>query len=177
MNTEDLERLRYPLGRYVALGSYQASIVQNSMERIALLPQRLTSVVSGSTPAQWKNRYRPEGWTATQVIHHLSESHLNGLVRFKLALTEETPAQKPYSADRWVQLVDGTEAPVEIALDLIRALHAKWGFLMRSLSPGQWQRAYFHTEQKKNIPLFDLARMYAWHGEHHLRHLEIALRA
>ncbi len=40
--------------------------------------------------AQLETRYK--NWTVRQIVHHLADSHLNGYVRFRLALTEDRPA-------------------------------------------------------------------------------------
>ena len=39
---------------------------------------------------------------------------MNSYIRFKLALTEDTPTIKPYFEDRWAKLADARTAPVEL---------------------------------------------------------------
>lgn len=59
--------------------------------------------------------YRPGGWTARQVIHHVPESHMNAYIRFKLALTEDEPVIKPYDEAAWAKLIDNEVTPVEVS--------------------------------------------------------------
>jgi hypothetical protein len=40
------------------------------------------------------------------VVHHLADSHLNSLIRFKFALTEDRPTIKPYFEARWAELAE-----------------------------------------------------------------------
>jgi hypothetical protein len=35
---------------------------------------------------QLNTQYRTGGWTLRQVVHHVADSHMNSLTRFKLAL-------------------------------------------------------------------------------------------
>jgi hypothetical protein len=37
-------------------------------------------------------------------VHHCADSHINSILRFKLALTEEKPTIKPYFEDRFAEL-------------------------------------------------------------------------
>jgi hypothetical protein len=57
-------------------------------------------------------RYRPEGWTITQVVHHCADSHINSYMRFKLALTENVPTIKPYEESLWAELPDNQFSPL-----------------------------------------------------------------
>ena len=66
------------------------------IEDIAAAPMRMREAVTGLTPAQLDTHYRDGGWTLRQVVHHVPDSHLNAYIRFKLALTEESPTIKPY---------------------------------------------------------------------------------
>jgi len=57
----------------------------------------------------------------------MPDSHLNGYVRFKLALTEDVPTIKPYDEAKWAELEDGKSKLVEHSLTLLDALHAAMG--------------------------------------------------
>ena len=90
----DLEALRYPLGRFAEVpltGAVRAAAIG----RLAALPGQARAAVAGLSDAQLDTRYRPDGWTIRQVVHHLADSHMNGLIRLKLALTEDHPTIKP----------------------------------------------------------------------------------
>ena len=45
--------------------------------------------------------YRPGGWTLRQVVNHVADSHINSYVRFRWALTEESPLIKAYDEKAW----------------------------------------------------------------------------
>jgi hypothetical protein len=109
------------------------------------------------------------------VVHHVPDSHLNAYVRFKLALTEDNPTIKPYEEARWAELPDTSGTQVGVSLMLLEALHRRWVVLLRSLTEEQWARTYFHPEQQKTLRLDRILAMYAWHGKHHVAHIN-ALR-
>ncbi len=168
---ETLEQLRFPIGKFIAPGSYDSRLVASHIQEIARLPEQLAAAVRGLDKEKLDTPYRPEGWTVRQVIHHVPESHMNAFVRFKLGLTEDNPAIKPYEEDRWVRLPDIAVTPVQVSLDLLSSLHTRWVGLLQSLTPEQFSRTLFHPEHKKSITLWHLTSMYAWHGKHHLAHI------
>ena len=167
---QDLDALRYPVGR----ASYKTDLTAGDrkalIDRIAQLPARLRDAVAGMDDATLDTSYRPGGWTARQVVHHLPDSHMNAYVRLKLALTEDDPAIKPYEEAEWAKLPDSS-APVAVSLDLLTALHARWTALMRSLGDSDWRRTYMHPEAGRT-PLDKMLQTYAWHCDHHLAHVQ-----
>lgn len=64
--------------------------------RIEVLPELIPKAVEALFLEQLNCSYRPGGWTLRQVVHHIVDSHINGCIRFKLALTEECPAITPF---------------------------------------------------------------------------------
>jgi hypothetical protein len=167
--------LRFPIGKAQAPQAFDPALVKQEMTDIAAFPARLAAAVQASDSARLKNTYRPGGWTALQVIHHVADSHINSYCRFKLALTEDNPVIKPYDEAAWALLADYEESLVETSLDLLRALHAKWSLLMARMTDAQWSRTFFHPESKRTIALYENVSIYGWHCRHHLRHVEIAL--
>lgn len=111
--------------------------------------------------------YRDGGWTVRQVVHHLADSHMNAVLRLKLALTEPNPTVKPYEEGDWAKLAD-TALPVEPSLALLGGLHLRWSALLEALTPQAWAREWTHPAQGQTYAVDTLAAMYAWHGRHHL---------
>ena len=162
--------LRYPIGKFRLEGEVTREHVAAWVEDIAALPNDLRSAVSPLTDGQLDTRYRPGGWTVRQVVHHLADSHMNSYVRFKLALTEDRPVIKAYDEKSWASLPDSRE-PIAPALDLLEALHRRWVDLLRSLSWAQLQREFVHPDYGASR-LAVTVGAYAWHGRHHLAHIE-----
>ncbi|MDQ2899991.1 MAG: bacillithiol transferase BstA [Acidobacteriota bacterium] len=162
-----MEDLRYPIGEFRIEGEITEPRRTKWIEEIAEAPGRLRGAVEGLTEGQLDTPYRPEGWTVRQVAHHLPDSHMNCYVRFRLALTEEEPAIKPYEEAKWAELTDARTAPVELSLALLEALHGRWVMLMRSFGDAEFGRAFRHP--KLGLLRLDWsAGLYAWHGRHHV---------
>ena len=162
--------LRYPIGEFKFEGPLTNDSRQDLISKIAETPARMRAAVAGLTAEQLDTPYRDGGWTVRQVVHHVPESHMNSYIRFKLAITEDTPTIKPYFEDRWAQLDDAHQAPIELSLDLLETLHGRWVWFLRSLKDADFQRTFLHPELgpvslDKNIAL------YAWHGQHHVAHV------
>jgi len=124
-----------PAGEYVSELPIGAARRGDLIGELAQLPARLRELVSGMNEAQLETRYK--SWTVRQIVHHLADSHLNGYVRFRLALTEDRPTIKNYDRARWAELSDSKTADVELSLSLLESLHARWAMLLRTLTDGE----------------------------------------
>jgi hypothetical protein len=169
----ELESLRYPIGQFRwddASGSRE--------EWLAVIddtPKELRRAISGLGDSQLDTPYRPGGWTVRQVVHHYADDHMNSYMRFKLALTEDGPVIKPYSEPSWAELPDARLGPVEPSLALLAALHLRWVAAWRNLKEEDWSRTFKHPRRENPISLEQLARLYCWHGRHHVAQIR-ALR-
>jgi hypothetical protein len=166
MTTPDL---RFPVGRFAFTGADEASRAE-SIAIIADLPARMRAAVQGLSDAQLDTRYRPDGWTVRQVVHHVPDSHMNAYMRFKFALTEDTPRIKPYDEGAWAELPDGRSGPVDPSLSILDGLHARWTVLLRSMRPADFQRQLEHPEHGV-LSLDRMLALYAWHSRHHVAHI------
>lgn len=140
------------------------------IDQIAAAPERLREAVAGLSQEQLDTPYRPGGWTARQVAHHIPDSHVNAYVRFKLALTETEPALRTYEESEWAKLPDTAATPVEVSLQLLDALHRRWVTLLRSLSEKDFARTARHPSWGL-VTVDLLLAQYAWHGRHHVAHI------
>lgn len=166
MNTD----LRYPLGRFDKKIVVTDFMIEEFISDIEKLPSQLRSETENLNPEQLNIPYRDGGWTVRQVIHHLPDSHLQAYVRFKLALTEENPAIKTYKENLWAELNDTFETPIEVSINLLDFLHKRWTVLLKSLSPEQFDKTFYHPEWE-TISLRTTLALYSWHGKHHLAHI------
>jgi uncharacterized damage-inducible protein DinB len=162
--------LRFPIGKFHYDGPLSEEQMRSSLDDIARTPENLRAAVKGLSEAQIDTPYRPGGWTVRQVTHHVPDSHMNAYIRYKLALTEDDPTIKPYAEDRWAQLADTKNTPIEVSLTMLDSLHDRWVRLLRSLKPEDWQRTFRHPEMGP-MTLEKTLALYAWHGRHHVAHI------
>ena len=159
--------LRFPIGKFdiSAFGSRDKNI-----ETLAALPANVRAAVEGLSDEQLDTPYRPEGWTLRQTVHHIADSHINTLTRFKLALTEdEPPTIRPYYEDRWADLAD-SRMPVLVSLGIIDGVHARLVEVLRNMSDEDFQKEFVHPETG-NWTLEKALALYAWHSKHHTAHI------
>jgi hypothetical protein len=166
---------RYPVGRFTPATPGTADRRRAAVEEIAALPQRMREAVEGLDDRQLDTPYRPDGWTVRQVVHHVADSHMNGFIRLKLALTEERPTIKPYDEKAWAGLADAA-MPVGVSLAILDNVHARWVAVYRSLRPEEFARTFFHPEMQDTLTLDTHVQLYAWHSRHHVAHIT-SLRA
>lgn len=167
---------RYPIGRFSFDGDVSDAARATRIAEIAEAPRRLRAALAGLTPRQLDTPYREGGWTVRQVAHHVPDSHMNAYVRFKLALTEDAPTIKPYDEARWAALPDTRDTPIEVSLALLDALHERWVALLRAMPPADFSRTFVHPEQGRAMSLDMALALYAWHGKHHVGHVQMVGR-
>ena len=162
--------LRYPIGEFQRVEQLMPDQRTVCIAQIEEVPARLSAAVAGLTPAQLETPYRPGGWTVHQLVHHIADSHMNAMTRFKLALTENEPTIKTYEEQLWAELADTKTPPIELSLALLENLHKRWVILLRSIGPADWSRKFRHPGWGLATVDFLLAQ-YAWHGRHHVAHI------
>lgn len=171
---DTLDALRYPIGIFTKPQTITSSLMNEWIEAIAKFPTALSSEVEDLSEHELHWPYRPEGWTIQQVVHHCADSHMNCIIRFKLALTEDQPTIRPYEEAHWAQLADTLESPIAWSLQLLEGLHKKWVFLLKRMSLEEYDRTFIHPEHGKVFSLKEALGMYAWHSNHHLAHVRQA---
>jgi len=167
-NTEDLQ---YPVGMFSPQANISPEDLNKFIETFEAFPSKLKSTVEKLSNEQLDTPYRNGGWTVRQVVHHVADSHMNGYIRMKLALTEDTPTVKPYYEDRWAKLDDYKTTPLSLSLDLLALIHKRWALVMRSLSKEQLKRKFHHPDTGEDSTMAIHIGLYAWHCKHHLAHI------
>jgi DinB superfamily len=186
------EDLRYPIGEFRPPAKIDTRERLRLIDELAAAPALLRRAVEGLSSTQLDTPYRSDGWTVRQLVHHVPDSHLNGYMRMKLALTETLPIIKPYNQEDWARVTD-LRVPIDASLRLLEGLHELWAGMLRSLSDDQWQRGFIHPEligpcipnrkqdqpwrrgfisdERGIITVEGVLPTYAWHGRHHIAHI------
>jgi uncharacterized damage-inducible protein DinB len=164
------EQIRYPIGKFIPPVTYISEDINRWIDEIHTLPGRIRNAIITLTDAQLDTQYRTGGWTLRQVVHHVADSHMNSLTRFKLALTEDNPTIKPYDEAGWAIQPD-YRLPVEPSLKMLEGIHQHMVALFESFTENEWNRTFIHPATGSITPLKKNLALYAWHGNHHLAHL------
>jgi uncharacterized damage-inducible protein DinB len=162
--------VRYPIGRFTPDPNPTPETRNRHIQQISGVPSRMRRAVAGLNENQLNTPYREGGWTVRQVVHHVPDSHLNAYIRFKWAMTEDSPTIKPYDEVAWAELKDSQLTPVEVSLTLLESLHARWTTLLQSLKAEDFQRKFTHPDSGPHDVDW-LLSLYSWHGSHHVAHI------
>lgn len=169
----NLDELKYPVGKFIKPEFITKEIIDSAISEIENFPSLVKTEIQNLSEQDLHLRYRPEGWTITQVVHHCADSHINSYMRFKLALTENVPTIKPYEESLWAELPDNQLSSL-VSLQVLEALHARWVYLLKTLSEEDLNKEFIHPEQSERISLKENILIYGWHCQHHLAHIRQA---
>lgn len=164
------EELKYPIGAYKPQ-PFSHKQKETWLLDLKFLPEELEIAVQNLDEHQLHTPYREGGWTVHELVHHVADSHVNAYTRFRLGLTEVNPTIRPYDEKEWAKLNDVKTLPINVSLTLLHALHQRWYATIKDLSEDQWERTVVHPEHGRQMSLWFLLGMYAWHGKHHVKHI------
>jgi hypothetical protein len=169
-----MDHLRYPVGKFIF--DQETALGQKAQwkQTIAEFPTRVHTYYVQLGDSKLETPYRPGGWTARQVIHHVADSHMHAYLRFKLALTEQKPFIKPYDEAPTAELADYS-LDVNLSIALLDGLHARWTAIIDHMSDDDFDKVYVHPEYQKEFSLLEALGLYDWHCRHHLGHLGICM--
>ena len=147
------------------------------IEAIRSLPSQLREKVSGLSAEQLTTPYHAGEWTIAQNIHHLADTHMVCIRRFKLILTSPQFQFMSYDVNAIAEYPDAKDADIEHSLKILEGLQARWAVLLENLSEDEWRRSGSFAPGTDRPPasLEDLARVYAQHGLNHLDQIQAVL--
>jgi hypothetical protein len=160
---------RFPVGKFAPVADPGADVLRASAAELSALPANLRAAVAGLTDAQLDTPYRDGGWTVRQLVHHVADSHMNGLIRVKLALTEDSPTIKPYAQQHWANLPDA-KLPIELSLKILDGVHERLDAIVSAMTPDDYAKTFVHPENGLTR-LDNWVQLYAWHSRHHVAHI------
>ena len=139
--------------------------------------ERIRTLTSSWTPAQFERSYAPGKWTARQILIHLVQTEVALGNRGRMALSISNYVAQAFEQDAWMAL----EAPGgssraggvsgEVALAALVAMNAFNRALFESLTPVQRATPFSHPEYGA-LTVDWLIHQMAGHLVHHLTQLE-----
>ena len=123
------------------------------------LPAQLREKVSGLTVEQLTTPYNAGEWTVAQNIHHLADTHMVCIRRFKLILTSPEFHFTSYDVNAIAEYPDAKDADIEYSLKILDGLQARWAILLENLNDDEWAKIGF--SQSGDLSIEEIARIYA----------------
>lgn len=164
--------LRFPIGEFNAPEEITTEHIKHAVDDLGRFPLLLKEEVQHLDSAQLDTPYREGGWSVRELTHHIADSHMHSYIRFKWALTEDTPLIKAYDQDPWVKLKSSNTISIEEELEFIELLHRKLTQIIKVLTTEELQKCFIHPEGNKTESLGLTVLKYAWHSMHHLAHIK-----
>lgn len=165
--------VKFPIGKLQVPEKVTLENVQAWLKEIETYTIRLRETVDSLSDEELNKTYRDGSWTVRQLVHHIADSQLNMFQRLKLALTDENPTVPNFDQDKWAVQPD-TELPVESSIKMLEGINERIVSLGYSLTEEQLDRVFTHEKSGKITVATKVAKL-AWHEEHHLAHIKIAL--
>ena len=169
-------KMKYPIGKFKSPEIIDSEHIKAWISEIDSFTSRIKGLTEKLSEEDLKLKYRPEGWTIHQIVHHCADSHMNSFIRFKLSMTEDTPTIKPYYEGKWADMPDYSLAPIKESIKIIEGLHVRWVILLKSLNLKDLKKEFIHPEHGIRFTLGENIGIYAWHSNHHLAHVKLALK-
>lgn len=165
--------VRYPIGELQVPEKVTLENIQDWLKEIRMYTVRLRETVDTLSDEELNKTYREGAWTVRQLVHHIADSQLNMYQRLKLALTDENPVVPGFSEEKWAIQPD-TILPVESSIRILEGINERIVSLGQDLTEDQLNRVFTHQTNGEITVAKKVAKL-AWHEEHHLAHIKIAL--
>jgi uncharacterized damage-inducible protein DinB len=165
--------VRLPIGPLQVPEKVTFEHVQEWLKQIESYTNRLRETVDELSDEEFNKTYREGAWTVRELVHHIADSQLNMYQRLKLALTDDNPTVPPFDEEKWAILPD-TKLPVESSIKMLEGINERIVALGKSLTEEQLVRRFTHQTNGEIAVATKVAKL-AWHEEHHLAHIKIAL--
>ncbi|MEC5423249.1 putative metal-dependent hydrolase [Virgibacillus sp. C22-A2] len=165
--------VRYPIGKLQVPEKVTLENIQEWLKQIETYTIRLRETVDSLSDQELSKTYRDGSWTVHQLVHHIADSQLIMFQRLKLALTDENPTVPVFDQDKWAVQPD-TKLPIESSIKILEGINERIVSLGNSLTEEQLDRIFTHQINGKITAATKIAKL-AWHEEHHLAHIKIAL--
>lgn len=142
------------------------SELSDLLERFRRGPELVAAALTGAAGSEVDYQAAPGKWSVRQIVAHLSDSELEGGVRFRRIIAEDNPSITGYNQDAWAERLDYARRKPSQALEMFRRLRAENYELLQSLPEETFQRTCEHS-QRGRLTLLDLLGIYARHPEKH----------
>ena len=165
--------VKYPIGQLQVPEHVTMDNVNEWLKQTETYTQRLRETVANLSDAELNKTYREGSWNVRQLVHHIADSQLNMYQRLKLALTDDNPTVPAFDEEKWAIQPD-TKLPVESSIKMLEGINERIVELGKHLSEEQLNRTFTHQVNGAIKVATKVAKL-AWHEEHHLAHIKIAL--
>lgn len=165
--------VKTPIGQLQVPEHVTIEDVEKWLKQIESYTERLRETVDGLSEEALNKTYRDGAWNVRQLVHHIADSQLNMYQRLKLALTDNNPTVPAFDEEKWAIQPD-TKLPIESSIKMLEGINSRIVELGKHLTEADLNRTFTHQVNGEIKVSTKVAKL-AWHEEHHLAHIKIAL--
>ena len=165
----DLRRTAMP-----TMEDYAKQPREQRLERLERTADELIATIRGQSDATLSRRPDAKNWAAKEVICHLRDTEEFFMLRFATIMAIDNPPLAPPDPDRWADERQYLRNDAGEAVGAFRKRRAETLALLRTLKPGDWERAGTHATRGK-VTMDAFLTLMAWHDDNHLDQLRRAL--
>lgn len=105
-------------------------------------------VIATNVPESKLDIHVGEDWSSRQVIHHCADSEAQSYARLRRLIAEPGSMIQGYDEGAWGNnpTLGYTELPVQVSIDVFKAVRAGSLEIIKRLTPEQLQNSGVHTE-------------------------------
>ena len=177
MTLDPLAHLKFPIGPFAAQLDISKDELNKLFTIIESAPANYKTVMKNLSEHDLKKTYREGAWNVQQLVNHVADMQLLHFFRMKSALTDADYKNVTLvNIPGWASTADGFTSPVADSITMMEAINKRFVYLMRSLDDKQLEVTYYHPLRKETFNQKRAIALTAWHVQHHLEHIKIALK-
>lgn len=166
-----MDQIRFPVGHFEPVLHPTSEERTTFISQIPEITVTLRALLKNLEAEQLQTPYRTDGWSITQIVHHLADNDMNAYIRFKRALTEDMPVSGSYREDLWAELHDYKNVPIETSIVLLEHLHSRFLILLHGMKAEDYSRK-LRTQVLGDITLDTALQRFVWHNRHHIAQMK-----
>lgn len=119
----------------------------------------------------WDFKPTADKWNIKEILIHITDSEINGYIRFRKTIAENGSEITAYDQDAWAEKLHYSSGSVDTNLELFRLLRVLNYSLLISLPEDTWNKYILHPERGKVI-LKEHLIIYTEHIQVHINQMK-----
>lgn len=136
------------------------------LERFRRGAELVAASLTGAAGAEVDFKPSPEAWSVRQIVAHLADSEIVGVMRFRMTIAQDNPTIEWYDEKAWAEKLDYQKRKYSASLETFRRTRAENFELLKDLPDEAWARPCQHSKYGPKT-LGELLKIYAEHAENH----------
>jgi len=119
----------------------------------------------------WDYKPAQDKWCIKEIIMHITDSEINGYLRFRKTIAENGSEITTYDQDAWADKLHYSSRSVDSNMELFRLLRVLNYSILISIPGETWNNYIMHPE-RGNVTLKEHIKIYADHVHVHINQMK-----